>query len=263
MPRSGVRIAPASAARDPGPARDCSYYAKPWRLANRGAFRLRRGRRRALSAAQPIVREWLSMGGGGCLGRSIVKTHPLPGRSRTCRAPAIAFTAFAQMARPSPRPADRDGTPLDAREGQDRDVQGVPHLVREVAEARRPLVGDRALAKLCERGDGTGDGVVEAQVEGLKILRGDRLLLREGKPGDDLTDVPVVVDDLRHGDPATEEIVAVPSGAQLDLLVVDVPVRGRYAGDRPRGPDRGTLARPNALAEACPCETWLSLSRYP
>ena len=46
---------------------------------------------------RPPERPYTDAGGGGLLGRSSVKTHPLPGRSRTRSSPPFALAALRQM----------------------------------------------------------------------------------------------------------------------------------------------------------------------
>ena len=69
--------------------------------------------------------------------------------------------------------------------------------------ARKPSrsVPSSAIAALAQTrvlGHGAGDGVVEAEVERLEFVGIDGGVLVDGEPGDDLAEVTVVVDDLRH-----------------------------------------------------------------
>jgi hypothetical protein len=65
-------------------------------------------------------------------------------------------------------------------------------------------------------GDGGGDGVVEASVEGAELGRGDRHHPFESELGDGLADVSIVVDHLADGEAHPEQLVAVPGRAVGD-----------------------------------------------
>ena len=56
------------------------------------------------------------------------------------------------------------------------------------------------------------DGVVEAEIERPKIVRGDRRILLDGQLGNGLTDVSVVVNDLRDTEPHAKEVAPMLSG---------------------------------------------------
>src|SRR5579862_3978768 len=75
------------------------------------------------------------------------------------------------------------------------------------------------------------DGVVEAEIERLELGRGNGRLLLDGELGDRLADVSVIVNDLPHGDPLEQEVVAVPARGLTERIVVD------HIG-RPRQPQR-------------------------
>jgi hypothetical protein len=85
-------------------------------------------------------------------------------------------------------------------------------IVREDPRALRGVVGHRALAKPRVLRDGLGDGVVQAAVERMKLVHGDRRVEVVGQLRDDLADVAVVVNHLRDGVAATQERGAVRHG---------------------------------------------------
>jgi hypothetical protein len=100
-------------------------------------------------------------------------------------------------------------------------VHQVPQLVREEPEtlardgrlsierdliASTPILGDRA-----------GDGVVQASVQHAKVFRADRRVHVQGEFGDRLTDVAVVMDDLRNGKPLLQQVMPVLDRAHADL----------------------------------------------
>jgi hypothetical protein len=73
------------------------------------------------------------------------------------------------------------------------------------------------------------DGVVEAEIKRLKLLPGDRRLLLNGHLGYRLTDISVVVNDLRDGEPHAKQVVTVTAGALANLLVVNDVARSCQA----------------------------------
>jgi hypothetical protein len=68
-----------------------------------------------------------------------------------------------------------------------------------------------------ELGDRARDGVVQTSIQHPKVFRADWRSQLDGQLGDGLTDVAVVVDDLRHREPLTQQVVAVQDGAFADL----------------------------------------------
>ena len=126
-------------------------------------------------------------------------------------------------------PAGRDDASLDVRERHHGRAHEVAHLVGEDAEPLGPLVGNRSLSPRRKRAHGARDGVVEAEVERLELLGRDGCLLLDGEPRDDLTEVAVVVDDLRDGRALVKEGIAMVAGASLNLAVVDALHAARLA----------------------------------
>ncbi len=98
--------------------------------------------------------------------------------------------------------------------------------MREDAEALGARVGRLAVVAAAERGDGAGDRVVEAQVQGLELARGDVRCAGDGEPGDDLAEIAVVVDDLPDREPVLEEVLPVTIRADLELVVIGDLVQG-------------------------------------
>ena len=112
-----------------------------------------------------------------------------------------------------------------------RGVDQVPQFVREEPEALAPARGlaiGRGLIPLAPvLGHGTRDGVVQAAIERLKVLRADGRLHLDGQFGDGLTDVAVVVHDLRHREPLQQQVMAVQDRAPADLRTrVPPPLQG-------------------------------------
>ncbi|MGO8999847.1 MAG: hypothetical protein ACLQVI_41505 [Polyangiaceae bacterium] len=165
---------------------------------------------------------------------------------------------------------------LDRLEPQQRRGEPVAELVREDAGALRLAGGHRLVAKPRVFRDGFGDGVVEAQVERMKILRADRRRELHGQLGDGLADVAVVVNYLGHRVAAVEERGAVRRGAavhhvearrglasqRVDELVQEerdaggeLPLRGsrrESLGDlRSRPRDELVAVRENELDQHC------------
>ena len=102
-----------------------------------------------------------------------------------------------------------------------RGVDQVPQFVREEPEALAParrLALDRELIPLAPvLGDGAGDGVVEAAVQRTKVFRADRGVHLDGQFGDRLTDVAIVVHDLRHREPLQQQVMAMQDRAPAYL----------------------------------------------
>ena len=101
----------------------------------------------------------------------------------------------------------------------------------QYAESLRALAGECVLPVLSERRHRAGDGVVEAEVERLEIVDGHDGLLLDGEPGDDLTEIPVVVDDLAHREALMEALAAVRRGRRRDVRVV-APLARRSPSQR-------------------------------
>ena len=70
-------------------------------------------------------------------------------------------------------------------------------------------------------GDRPGDRIVQASIQGTKVLGGDRRVQFHRQFGDGLTDVAIVVHDLRQGEPSAQQIMPVLDCAPADLGVPD------------------------------------------
>ena len=81
----------------------------------------------------------------------------------------------------------------------------VAKLVRQLAHALPPLLGDRLLALACVLGDRLGDGVVEAPIEDAKLVGGDGRTHLVGNLGDRLAHAAVVVNHLRDGEAPVQQ----------------------------------------------------------
>jgi hypothetical protein len=100
----------------------------------------------------------------------------------------------------------------DDGQRQDRSAQVISHLVREVAKPfvqRRGLeVRSREVPLIGELGDGIGDGVVQASVEGAEFIHLDPGVPFERQIGDRLAGVPVVVHQFFNGIAVFEQLAA-------------------------------------------------------
>lgn len=140
--------------------------------------------------------------------------------------------AIDQLVQPHQAPAqhragaarDPDAAALERFERQRRGRDQVAKLVREVAEilgrALRVSLGDVVLAQPRVLRHRAGDGVVETQVECLKVRGGDRGALLDRHLGDRLTHVSIVVDDLRDREALTQEVRAVLRRRSADGTLV-------------------------------------------
>lgn len=85
--------------------------------------------------------------------------------------------------------------------------------MREEAEtlvpARRLTVEGGLIASAPELGHGTGDGVIQASVEGSKIVGADGSVLFQRQFGDGLTNIAVVMHDLRHREALKQKVMPV------------------------------------------------------
>ena len=121
--------------------------------------------------------------------------------------------------------ADPDAAGAQDIEGQHRAAEQVSQLVREESEllvgSTGVVVDDIDLVLAFVLRDRVGDRVVETLVEGAELVGADLGLALDGKLGDGLTGVAVVVDDLRDREAAAQEIVAVLTRAGGDLDLAD------------------------------------------
>jgi hypothetical protein len=89
--------------------------------------------------------------------------------------------------------------------------------VRESAHLQGPLRGDEMGVGAGILGDGLGDGVVEAPVERAEFVSRDRHVELDGQFRHCLTDIPVPMDNLAHGEACAPLITTVSRRAPPDL----------------------------------------------
>ena len=108
-------------------------------------------------------------------------------------------------------PRDADVARLEDLERQDRRVDEIPQLVRQkpeaLAAARGLLVEGGLIPSAPILGDGARNRVVQASVQRAEVIDADRRAELQRQIGDGLTDVAVVVDDLRHGEALKQQVV--------------------------------------------------------
>ncbi len=123
-------------------------------------------------------------------------------------------------------PRDADVSCLDHLERDDRRVDEVPQFVHEetdplVAKLRR-VVEARLLAFARVRRDGARDRLVQTSIQRAEVIRAERRVRFYRQLGNGLTDVAIIVNDLRHGEPLKEKVVSVLAGAPVDLQTTRV-----------------------------------------
>ena len=120
-------------------------------------------------------------------------------------------------------PADTNFPCLENLERHHRRVHQVPQFMSEVPEAFAPAgrrsIDARLILSATVLSDRAGDGIVQAVVQRTKVFRGDRRVQFYRELGDGLTDVAVVVHDLRHGEALKQEIMSMLEGGPADLEV--------------------------------------------
>ena len=102
-------------------------------------------------------------------------------------------------------PPDADVSRLEHLERDDCRVHKIPHFMDEETHpfvvTVRGFVRVRLLAFARVHRDGARDGLVEASVERAEVFRADRRVRLHGQLGNGLTDVTIIVNDLRDGEP--------------------------------------------------------------
>ena len=111
-------------------------------------------------------------------------------------------------------PVNADAASRERIEGEHRGAEEVAHLVRQKTEVRHAGAADRSVTLLLVRGDGLGDGVVEAAVQRLELVGRDRDVAFIGQLRDALADAPIVMDHLTHRQPDPEQLSAVQPRAR-------------------------------------------------
>jgi hypothetical protein len=110
-------------------------------------------------------------------------------------------------------PTDPNVSRLEHVKRQEGRIQQVPQFVREEAEAfvatRRLSVECGLIASAPELGHGACNGVIKASVESSKIVGAHGSVLFQRYFGDGLTNISVVMHDLRHGEALEQKVMPV------------------------------------------------------
>ena len=100
-------------------------------------------------------------------------------------------------------------------------VDQVPQFMREEPQALAPACRfsiDAGLGSLAPvLGHRARDGIIQASVQYPKVFGTDRCVQFHRQFGDGLTDIAIVVHDLRDGEPLPQEVMSVPDRARADL----------------------------------------------
>ena len=110
---------------------------------------------------------------------------------------------------------------LEHLKSKDRGVGQVAQFMSEEPEAFAPARGLSVEGRLIlftpVLGHGARDRLVQAAVQRAKVIRADGRVHFDGEVGDGLTDVAVVVHDLRHGEPLKQQVMPVLKCAPANL----------------------------------------------
>lgn len=121
---------------------------------------------------------------------------------------------------------DADIASLEDFVGQNRGVHQIPQFMREEPKTFGALGGGIIVRGLRPPasvfGDGAGDRLIEALIQHAKIVGTDRGILLTRQFGDRLTDIPIVVHYLRHGEAALQQFMPVMHGT-LPISGLDPP----------------------------------------
>ena len=136
-----------------------------------------------------------------------------------------------------------DRSALQCVEGKERTIEEVAKLVGRLPETLDFLIGPLLCDEpgvLCDR---FSNRRVEATIQRMKLFNADWCLLLERDLGDHLTNVPVVVDHLRHVEARCQQLRAVARGGRTNRIAeVRCPCRFQ-----PQAPGTGAApARPAA-----------------
>ena len=111
-------------------------------------------------------------------------------------------------------------------ERHERGVHQVPQFMGQEPEALAPACGlaidARLIALTPVLGHRARDGIVQASVQRPKVVGADRCVQFHRQFGDGLTDIAIVVHDLRHGESLTQEVMSVLDRAPADLWARDL-----------------------------------------
>jgi hypothetical protein len=155
------------------------------------------------------------------LGEKNARSRALPARQPHLGQGAIdqlAQSRQAALEHGAGASPDGDGAVPEELKGHGGGGDEVAQLVREEAQALDLLIGDVPLALARVVGDGLGDGVVEAKVEEMELIRAEVPPLIACQLDDRLADVPIIVDHLGDDEAAPQQVVAVHGGAAADCL---------------------------------------------
>ena len=110
---------------------------------------------------------------------------------------------------------------LEHLECKDRGVGQVPQFMSEESEAFAPAralpVEGRLILFTSVLGHGARDRLVQAAVQCAKVIRADGRVQFNCEVGDGLTDVTIIVHDLRHGEPLKQQVMPVLNCAPANL----------------------------------------------
>jgi len=110
-------------------------------------------------------------------------------------------------------PAESDISRLERLERLHRGLGHVSRLMRQKPETLASAGGLALEGRLVSPGpilsQRPGNGLVQAQVQRTKIIRADGGVQFDGQAGHGLTDVAIVLHDLRHGEPLKQQLVPV------------------------------------------------------
>jgi hypothetical protein len=81
----------------------------------------------------------------------------------------------------------------------------------------RGLIANRLISLTSVLGNRASDRVVKASVQRAKVVGTDGCVQFDGQLRDGLTDIAIVVHDLRHGEPLKQEVMAMLDRAPADL----------------------------------------------
>jgi hypothetical protein len=126
----------------------------------------------------------------------------------------------ASMEHSSSASRDPDIATLKHFKRDERGMRQVAQFVRQEPEALIPAhglstVGERSLARVLA--DRTGDGVGQAAIQEPKVSRAHGCTRFDRQLRDGLTDVAIIVDDLRHREPLAQHVVPVEDRASANL----------------------------------------------
>ena len=118
-------------------------------------------------------------------------------------------------------PSDSDVPSLEYLERDNRGVEQVPQFMSEEPSALVPSRGftrESGLISLTSiLRNRAGDGIVKASVQRTKVVRADRHVQFHRQLRDGLTDIAIVVHDLRHGKPLKQEVMSMLDRAPANL----------------------------------------------